>query len=220
MEDNADTINILFLDELTAAPSAIQASAYQIALDKRLGSHTLPKNTFIIGAGNRIEDGSVSFDMPSALKNRFMHFELKIDVNAWLNWARSKKINDIIIDFIEKNPTKLADSNLETDAYIIVTPRSWETLSNLLKETNLTIAENQFYAHSIIGEPMTYLLVNKDLLEGFNINDVYDGKRFKIPEKVTTIDKIVYFIEKDYPSRKEELIAILCPKISLCFNPT
>ena len=65
-----------FLDELTAALPSVQAAAYQIALDRKLGEHHLPDNTFVIAAGNREEDYSVAYEMPHALKNRFMHIEL------------------------------------------------------------------------------------------------------------------------------------------------
>lgn len=36
LDDSNETINIFFLDELTAAPTSLQAAAYQIALDKTL----------------------------------------------------------------------------------------------------------------------------------------------------------------------------------------
>ena len=83
LNDSEDIINILFLDELTSAPQSIQAAAYQIALERRIGEHRIPNNTFIIAAGNRLEDESVTYDMPAALKNRFMHFRIKSDYEDW-----------------------------------------------------------------------------------------------------------------------------------------
>src|SRR5260370_954023 len=44
---------ILFLDELNAAPAMVQASCYQLVLDRTLGEYTLPDGWAIVAAGNR-----------------------------------------------------------------------------------------------------------------------------------------------------------------------
>ena len=62
---------ILFLDELSAAPPLVQASLYQLVLDRRVGEYQLPEGWRIIAAGNRAADRSVSYRMPAALANRF-----------------------------------------------------------------------------------------------------------------------------------------------------
>ena len=36
MDDSSEVVNILFLDEISAAPQSVQAAAYQITLDARL----------------------------------------------------------------------------------------------------------------------------------------------------------------------------------------
>ena len=59
LDSSEDTINILFLDELSAAPQSIQAAAYQITLDRTVGEHKLPDNTIVMAAGNRTTDRSV-----------------------------------------------------------------------------------------------------------------------------------------------------------------
>ena len=66
MDESEDTINILFLDEISAAPQSVQAAAYQITLDRVIGEHRLPENCIVIAAGNRITDKSVAFKMPKA----------------------------------------------------------------------------------------------------------------------------------------------------------
>lgn len=37
MDESSDVINILFLDEISAAPQSVQAAAYQITLDRQVG---------------------------------------------------------------------------------------------------------------------------------------------------------------------------------------
>ncbi|MEG7603081.1 hypothetical protein U2102_14740, partial [Listeria monocytogenes] len=60
-----NAIYILFLDEITAAPTSLQAAAYQLTLDRRVGDHILPDNTIIIAAGNRASDKGSFFKMPA-----------------------------------------------------------------------------------------------------------------------------------------------------------
>lgn len=83
MREGDDLINILFLDELSAAPQSVQAAAYQICLDRRVGEHSLPENCIVIAAGNRTTDHSVSYKMPKALANRLIHFNIISDFRAW-----------------------------------------------------------------------------------------------------------------------------------------
>src|SRR5713226_7324319 len=44
---------ILFLDELNAAPAMVQASCYQLVLDRKVGEYSLPEGWAIVAAGNR-----------------------------------------------------------------------------------------------------------------------------------------------------------------------
>lgn len=44
----------LFLDEITSAPPAVSAAAYQLILDRRLGDYRVPDGWVIIAAGNRL----------------------------------------------------------------------------------------------------------------------------------------------------------------------
>jgi len=42
MDDSEAVVNLLFLDEISAAPQSVQAAAYQITLDRTVGEHRLP----------------------------------------------------------------------------------------------------------------------------------------------------------------------------------
>ena len=44
---------ILFLDEMNSAAPSVQAAAYQLILNRKVGQYTLPDNVLIIAAGNR-----------------------------------------------------------------------------------------------------------------------------------------------------------------------
>ena len=100
LDPSEDTVNLLFLDELSACPQSIQAAAYQITLDRTVGEHRLPDNCIVIAAGNRITDKSVAFKMPKALANRLMHIEVEGSFDAWKEWAVKSGINDKVIGFL------------------------------------------------------------------------------------------------------------------------
>ena len=82
MDSSDDVFNILFLDEISAAPPSVQSAAYQIVLDHKVGEHKLPKNCVVICAGNRVTDHSVAYKMPKALANRVLHYEITSDFTA------------------------------------------------------------------------------------------------------------------------------------------
>ena len=74
---------IIFLDELTAADRSVQVSSYELILDRRLGNlYSVPPGYLIVAAGNNTTDRAVAVTMSSALANRFMHVELKEDVES------------------------------------------------------------------------------------------------------------------------------------------
>lgn len=131
MDPSEDTLNILFLDELSAAPSSVQAAAYQLVLDRKIGEHALPDNTIVLGAGNRVTDHSVAYRMPKALANRFSHFEISCDYDSWNKWAMENGINPLVINYLGFDTEKLlAERQDEETAY--PTPRTWEFVSDLL----------------------------------------------------------------------------------------
>lgn len=172
-----DSINILFLDELTQAPEQIQAAAYQIALDKKLGEHKLPKNTFVVAAGNTLEDLSLLNEMPTALKNRFIHFKIDVNVDEWLIWAKENDIHPELIEFIKNNPTKLATKDFNTESNIIVTPRSYETLSVLLAPFNNSLKDNKVLVKSVLGNNLTNLILNQNKLnKSLTVKDLLSKK--------------------------------------------
>ena len=111
MDESEDVINILFLDEITAAPQSVQAAAYQITLDRVIGEHKLPENCIVIAAGNRVTDKSVAYNMPRALANRLLHITVKGDPDSWHDWAVKSGIHRFVTSFLEYNPTALMRSD-------------------------------------------------------------------------------------------------------------
>ncbi len=124
---------ILFLDELNSAPPSVQSSAYQLILDRRVGEYELPDGWAIVAAGNRDGDRGVTYRMPSPLANRFVHFEMEVDVNDWRYWAYKKGLDDRIIAYVSFKNEHLFTFDAKSDAKSFATPRSWEYVNSVLK---------------------------------------------------------------------------------------
>lgn len=143
-------VHILFLDEISAAPQSLQAAAYQIALDKRIGEHELPKNCIVICAGNRTTDRSVAFRMPKALANRLLHFEVSSDFDSWYMWAVENNMDERVIGYLAFDNSRLnVEAGVEELAF--PTPRSWEFVSRLLKTIGRTPEELHELISGCIG---------------------------------------------------------------------
>ncbi len=136
MDESEDVVNILFLDEISAAPPSVQSAAYQITLDRTVGEHKLPENCIVIAAGNRVTDHSVAYNMPKALANRLCHLEIKADFGSWHDWAVRNDIHPFVIGYIEYNNAALAKADTSGTDLAFPTPRSWEMVSNILNEVS------------------------------------------------------------------------------------
>ena len=124
---------ILFLDELNSAPPAVQASAYQLILDRKVGEYTLPVGWSIVAAGNRESDRGVVYRMPSPLANRFVHLEMGVDINDWKTWAYKSGINHTVIAYLGFKSDDLFNFNPSAHEKSFATPRSWEFVNGILQ---------------------------------------------------------------------------------------
>jgi hypothetical protein len=128
---------ILFLDELNSAAPATQAAAYQLVLNRRVGTYILPKGVSIIAAGNRETDKGVTYRMPSPLANRFLHLELRTDYEDWLNWATKNKIHEQVIGYVGFAKQDLYTFDPRSPSRSFATPRTWSFVSELLTDDDL-----------------------------------------------------------------------------------
>lgn len=124
---------VLFLDELNACSQEVQKAFYSLIYERRIGEYHLPKGSVVIGAGNRTQDNAIVKTMSSALVNRMFHVQLKVDVKQWLNWAYRQNVHLWITDYITARPDHLFSVPPKTEEPFS-TPRSWHTLSDLIKE--------------------------------------------------------------------------------------
>jgi MoxR-like ATPase len=120
---------VLFLDEITSAPPAVSAAAYQLILDRQLGEYRIPEGWAIFAAGNRQGDRGVTYAMPAPLANRFSHFEVDVDLDDWVQWAWAHGIDERLIGFLRFKPELIFDfdpARTLAGEMAFPSPRSWE----------------------------------------------------------------------------------------------
>ena len=127
-------IVVLFLDEMNASAPSVQAAAYQLILNRRIGKYFLPKNVVMVAAGNRESDKGVTYRMPTPLANRFIHQEMKCDFASWQEWAVNKNIHKDVVGYLSFAKQDLYDFDAKSASRAFATPRSWTFVSELLED--------------------------------------------------------------------------------------
>lgn len=152
LPQDKDSKGLIFFDELNLSPPSIQAVAYQLILDRRIGDYELPKGWVIVSAGNRIEDKCSVFEMSSALCNRFLHATLRNpSVEDWTKWAVEQNIDGRIISFLNWKPTSFNRADERNKDKAFPTPRSWVFCSRLIDGRNDNAIVSRLTA-SAVGE--------------------------------------------------------------------
>jgi MoxR-like ATPase len=83
----ADGAGIIFLDELTSAPPAVQAAAYQLTLTPE--DYGIPAGWMVVCAGNRKSDRGVTFNIAGPLQNRLCDIDVDTTVDDFIEHAIS-----------------------------------------------------------------------------------------------------------------------------------
>ncbi|KDN81349.1 ATPase AAA [Kitasatospora cheerisanensis KCTC 2395] len=66
---------LLFLDELSTAPPAVQAALLRLVLERRIGSLQLPPGVRIVAAANPRASAADGWELSAPLANRFVHLD-------------------------------------------------------------------------------------------------------------------------------------------------
>lgn len=142
---------ILFLDEISTAPPAVQAALLRVVLDRVVGELELPKEVLIIAAANPPEEAASGWDLSAPLANRFCHIDWDISPNEWTegfvtgfkegdipvlpkDWKNNiSKIKSLISAFINARPQILLQIPKEESRMgrAWPSPRTWEMAAYL-----------------------------------------------------------------------------------------
>lgn len=202
-DTNSKENGILFLDEINSAPPTIQAAAYQLILDRKIGEYILPENFAIIAAGNYESDRGVTYRMPTPLANRFVHLNFDLDFDSWKIWAFSANIDKKIISYLSYKPSDLFVFDPKSSQKSFATPRSWKFVDDILKsdikEELLESVISGAIGKDIAGEFINYCKVMDELP---NIDDILVGEKVEIPTRNSALyaltTGIVYALKQNF----------------------
>jgi hypothetical protein len=222
---------ILFLDELNSAAPATQAAAYQLVLNRRVGTYKLPDGVSIVAAGNRETDKGVTYRMPAPLANRFLHLELRTDFEDWLMWATKNRIHEQVVGYCSFAKQDLYDFDPKSSSRAFATPRSWSFVSDLLIDDLVSGAIGEglavkFMAHRKVAKQMPQ---PEDILSGkvtkINIKEIsamyslttsmcyelQEADRKKVKEWDSMADNFFGFMMDNFPTE----LVVMGAKVAL-----
>jgi hypothetical protein len=181
---------VLFLDEINTCPPSMQAALFQLALKRCVGQHKLHPDTIIVAAGNRLTDRAAAQRMPTALANRFQHFNVEPAVEDWCEYQAGRGISPLYSAFLRFRPELIylapgqESERVKIDASAVAfpTPRSHETAAGYIDVADamtrfhlIASAVGEGVAHEIEG----FLRLTKDLPTFTEVST--DPKHARVP---------------------------------------
>jgi hypothetical protein len=176
---------ILFMDELNSAAPSVQAAAYQLVLNRKVGTYELPDNVVMVAAGNRETDKGVSYRMPSPLANRFVHLEMTVDWDDYFEWAVDNKIHQDVVGYLTFSKKDLYDFDPKSSSRSFATPRSWSFVSELLTDDDVDTDTLTDLISGSVGEGLAvkFMAHRKHASKMPNPADILSGKVKKMESK-------------------------------------
>ncbi len=194
LEDEPDTVNLVFLDEIPDAHEQLQKAVNQIVDERTVGVHKLAKNSLFILAGNRLTDNCMTYRMADSLGNRLRHYNVKPNFESWKEWAINHNIHEHVLGYLSYDNSKLYDVKKERDRVAFASPRSWEAVSNHL--------------HIMEGEMMEELYT--DICGDISMGTAMEFLNWcKVHNQLPAVEDIFKGTTKKYPKTMDALYALV-----------
>lgn len=139
---------ILFLDEITSAPPAVQAPAYQLCLDRGCNGFRLPETWMVVAAGNLQSDRGVTYTMAAPLMARMRIFDVDTVVDDFLEYAAVNGCAPVVMALVNDRADLLHKFGKEEYGKQFPNPRGWMRVSDTLA---LNLPDN-LRLESIMGD--------------------------------------------------------------------
>jgi hypothetical protein len=147
---------LLFLDELSTAPPAVQAALLRVVLERAVGDLALPDQVAVVAAANPPEQAADGWDLSAPLANRLCHLTWQAEPKAVADglaggWAapeipllpdgwQAEEIlaRGLVAAFLHVRPTLACapPSDASSAGRGWPSPRTWEMTARLLAAAN------------------------------------------------------------------------------------
>lgn len=132
MWPNENTSGLIFLDEITSAPPSLQAVAYQLCNERRIGDYRLPEGWMVVAAGNRQSDRGVTFNIAAPLLNRMTVLDVDTVFDDWQEYAAIKGRRPEVIAAVKMRQDLLHKFEPKGVIEQFPSPRGWFAVSDIL----------------------------------------------------------------------------------------
>ena len=162
---------LLFLDEISTAPPAVQAALLRVVLERVVGDLALPDGIVVVAAANPPEQSADGWDLSAPLANRFCHLAWEVEPQAFAQglaggwpapevpslpegWeARLPHFRSLISAFITVRPGLACD--VPTEAARAgrgwPSPRTWDMASRLWAAATAAAASTEAETALVVG---------------------------------------------------------------------
>jgi hypothetical protein len=195
---------ILFLDELTTAPPAVQAALLRVVLERKVGFHKLPDGVRIVAAANPPDLMTGGWELSPPLRNRFLHVQWSLHAAAFrqaliegyppaslpqvpeeAHQAALQRYRLLLNGFLKINPA-LIRSSPESSRYGFASPRAWDMALALLASATVLKLDP-------ISNPDTQSTVFAELIagcvgEGIATNFLQYLRNTKLPDPEAVLE--------------------------------
>ena len=117
----------LVFEELNQSTEEVLKAMFPMLQDKRIGSHILSPEVYLVVTGNPPNSIHHVADFPIALKDRMQRIGFVHSAKDWIRWAKSNDVHPAVVSFIEDSPTML--HVIPDDGSQGPTPRAWCAVS-------------------------------------------------------------------------------------------
>lgn len=122
---------LLILDELVQSTTAVQNIMAQMTNEHRVGSHKLPMNCYLVGAGNRTSDKAGTTTMPTHLRDRLLFLDIEADLEDTVAYFNRVGVDERVVGYLRHRPDFLHEFDRDADA--CPSPRSWERVGTIVQ---------------------------------------------------------------------------------------
>ncbi|MGI9951410.1 MoxR family ATPase [Moorellaceae bacterium AZ2] len=212
---------ILFLDEISTAPPAVQTALLRVVLDRVVGDLPLPPGVAVVAAANPPEQAAGGWDLSAPLANRFCHLIWTLDTGTWINgmiqgwpnpviprlpsgWQDAIPTARILVaSFIRHRPHLLLQlpQSEEQAGKAWPSPRSWDMAARLLAACDA----------AQVGEDVAAPLVCGCVGEGVGLEFISWRRALDLPDPEEVLQNPSNF---RVPERGDQAFAVLAAVVS------
>lgn len=152
------TKGLLFLDELNRAPNDVRQAVFQLVLDRKIHTHSLPDGWKVVSAINPDNGNYQVEQLDPAMLRRFCVIAVTPDVDTWLTWAKNSKVSNDLTEFVNAHRKMLyQDEEIKLD--VKPTPDSYRMLNDLLVAKVIKKEIQQEIFQGLLGKEASISLI-------------------------------------------------------------